>query len=167
MSDPNSSASKPVIPEEFREAVQYFEPQRGMRAMMSGKWCVLVPSCVDDKVVGLQEHSSHGLMRDAVEAYDITDPATHGCMQSQLWTHPLLEHLKIMRDDDGAMIRVMLHEELYSLTQDITDSTVTVFKDSLGYALLEIRKILEAKAVRLAIVSHVNAETKKEADISG
>lgn len=167
MSDPSLSESKPAIPEEFREAVQYFEPQQGMRAMMRGKWCVLVPSCVDDKLVGLQEHSSHGLMRDAVEAYDITDPATHGCMQAQIWQHPLLGRLTVLRDDVGALVRVMLHEELYSLTQDITDSTVIVFKNSLGYALLEIRKILEAKAVRLAIVSHVNAETKKEADISG
>lgn len=149
MSEQNQSESK-GIPDEFREATQYFEPMLGMRAMMRGKWYVLVPSCVDDSIVGLQEGSSHGLTRDKIEAYDFNNAATLGCMQAQLWMHPLLEHLKIMRDDDGAMIRVMLREELYSLTHDITDSTVTVFKDGLGYALLAMRKIIEEKAAKLA-----------------
>lgn len=167
MSDPSLSESKPAIPEEFREAVQYFEPQQGMRAMMRGKWCVLVPSCVDDKLVGLQEHSSHGLMRDAVEAYDITDPATHGCMQAQIWQHPLLGRLTVLRDDVGALVRVLLKESLYALTGLDEDLVVEVSRDCLGLALVEIRKILEAKAAKLATYQHIKAETKKEADISG
>lgn len=149
MSDQNPSESN-SIPEEFREAAQYFEPMQGMRAMMRGQWCVLVPSSIDGTLCGLRCGTSGGLMRDKVEAYDITDVATHNCMQAQLWMNPMLEHLTIIRDNSGTMIQIMLREDLYSLTHNITDSSITIFEDGLGYALLAMRKIIGEKEAKLA-----------------